>query len=592
MKFIRFYSLFSALLCFFCIEKSQAINIDTTNINIHSSNKNIRIQSLNKLANYNFSILNKNDVADSLAYIAYIEANLIGNSDIIYQSIIQYCSVADIEKQKIRAFEYIEEAEQIAKKKNDQSKLIEAVFAHTQLLIRAQDYKNAQDVLLQTDNIIVNNKKWRITYNLLLGEIFEMKLSKVYAYKSYTNAKYLAVDIENDSLLVECYRKLYKFYSKNNEQQKAIDYYDAAKKIIYNNKQFTAYDKTFFKWELVQIYRNTKQFELAIPLAYEVINDAKQLKYDLAKNYCTSSLRAVLLDNNNLNELYNFYIIKYPDELEKLKSNQPVAYCRIKSMIFEFKQNIDSSLYYFNLAEQSVIQSNNNDYKAYFFKRKGEYFLRNGNIANALGCYEKSVEFGQHAIDLSFVIEGSQKLDSLYAIQHNFEKAFQYLKLNKQYADSNNAINQNDKMAFAEVNHKLELDKLLSLKQEQKKQKEHTLQISFIILLITFLLVLLIVISNSSISLWVIKFHGYLTFIFLFEFIIYMLEIVYHNLTHREEENPIELMIVKSILVAILLPLHHWSEKQVVHFLLNHKMTTRIRIILQQIKSKFGKNST
>lgn len=567
------------------IQPIIATNIDTTNVDTKSTNKDIRIKSLLKLAHYYFYIKNNNSAADSLAHLACIEAKLSGNSELAYSSIIDYCLVADVYKQKERALENIEYAEKIAKMSSDQDKLVKAIFTHTQLLIRLQDYKNAQDVLIQADNLIVNDKLKRVEYNLLLGEIFEMKSAKVFAYKSYANAKYLAVDIENDSLLVACYRKLSKFYSKNNEPQKSIEYYDEAKTIINNNKLFSPYDKLLFKWELVQVYRNTKQFELAIPLVYNVIEEAKKLNYDLVKNYSTSSLRSILLDNNNLNELYNFYVSKFPDELDKLKDNQPVAYNRIKSMIFEFKQNIDSALFYFNLAEQAVIQSNNNDYKAYFFKRKGEFFIRNGKISDGIRCFEKSIEFGQQAIDMSIVIDCSDILDSLYLLNLNYEKAFHFLRLNKLYSDSNKKINEIDKMKFAEVNHNIELENLYAHKIEQKKQKEHTLQLSFIVLIITFLLIILVVISNLSISIWVIKLHGYFTFVFLFEFIIYMLKIVYHSITHREEESPIESMIFKSILVALLLPLHHWTEKHVVHFLLNQKLSIRFKLFFQDVKN-------
>jgi hypothetical protein len=66
----------------------------------------------------------------------------------------------------------------------------------------------------------------------------------------------------------------------------------------------------------------------------------------------------------------------------------------------------------------------------------------------------------------------------------------------------------------------------------------------------------------------VIRGLGFLSFIFLFEFIILLTDRQISELTHDE---PWKVLLIKIALAAILLPLHHWSEHKVIHFLSNRK---------------------
>jgi hypothetical protein len=66
----------------------------------------------------------------------------------------------------------------------------------------------------------------------------------------------------------------------------------------------------------------------------------------------------------------------------------------------------------------------------------------------------------------------------------------------------------------------------------------------------------------------VIRGLGFLSFIFLFEFIILLTDKQIAELTNDE---PWKVLLIKIGLAAILLPLHHWSEHRVIHFLSSRK---------------------
>jgi hypothetical protein len=57
---------------------------------------------------------------------------------------------------------------------------------------------------------------------------------------------------------------------------------------------------------------------------------------------------------------------------------------------------------------------------------------------------------------------------------------------------------------------------------------------------------------------------GFFAFILLFEFITLLADNQIHRWTHGE---PWKVLAIKIVLIAMLLPLHHWLEKKVIHYL-------------------------
>jgi hypothetical protein len=41
-----------------------------------------------------------------------------------------------------------------------------------------------------------------------------------------------------------------------------------------------------------------------------------------------------------------------------------------------------------------------------------------------------------------------------------------------------------------------------------------------------------------------------------------------HHMTHGD---PLQILLIKIVLIALLLPLHHWLEHKVIHYLMRHR---------------------
>jgi predicted neutral ceramidase superfamily lipid hydrolase len=104
----------------------------------------------------------------------------------------------------------------------------------------------------------------------------------------------------------------------------------------------------------------------------------------------------------------------------------------------------------------------------------------------------------------------------------------------------------------------------------QQTQRRNNIQYSLILILILSSFVVLLMLGSFKVSATLIHLIGFISFIFLFEFIILLADFKIHHLTHGE---PLKMLGIKIILIAFLLPLHHWLEKRVTHYLVHKRIT-------------------
>jgi hypothetical protein len=62
---------------------------------------------------------------------------------------------------------------------------------------------------------------------------------------------------------------------------------------------------------------------------------------------------------------------------------------------------------------------------------------------------------------------------------------------------------------------------------------------------------------------------GFFSMIFLFEFLILILDNYIHHLTHGE---PWKVWLIKIGIISVILPLHHYIEEKLIHYLLSKKL--------------------
>ena len=85
------------------------------------------------------------------------------------------------------------------------------------------------------------------------------------------------------------------------------------------------------------------------------------------------------------------------------------------------------------------------------------------------------------------------------------------------------------------------------------------------------LFVIIVVLGMFKVSANTIRFIGFFAFLMFFEFIFLIFKKNIHSVTHGEPWKDLAFMIG---LAAILVPLHHWLEEKVIHYLTSHNRLT------------------
>ncbi|HEY4208142.1 MAG TPA: hypothetical protein VGM31_15060, partial [Puia sp.] len=114
----------------------------------------------------------------------------------------------------------------------------------------------------------------------------------------------------------------------------------------------------------------------------------------------------------------------------------------------------------------------------------------------------------------------------------------------------------------------------LAREEEERTVRRHNIQYLGFTVGIVALFVVLVMLGFFMVSPRTIRALGFFSFIFLFEFIILLTDKQIHEWTHEE---PWKVLLIKISLAAVLLPLHHWLEHKVIHYLSTRRIPEHLR---------------
>jgi hypothetical protein len=576
----------TSLIIFSSIVSFSSINDTALYINLQKSkNANERIQGLNLLAYYYTQIVDNNILADSLCKESVILAHLREDNNLICYTALVYSDLSLPSKFE-SADAYLNEAISIAELKKDNTLLSLLYLQKTKLYVAGGKNEKAREYIQRALNYIGNNKLLKAYYYLTLGDLQLQLNEKINSFENYNNAIYTSKDIEHDSLLIESYLRMYNFYLFNNNATKAKENLSLANHTILTSQKRFLYDSLLLKSNLIEIYFRENKNELALKLADEVMEACDGFGYLLIKDRVFATIRKYYLGTNNPQEICDLYCKKYPQELIRLQRTDSAIYYRVLSLINENKQKKDSAFYYMKLAEAKTLESNNTASIANFYKREGQFYLRQQQENKALQSFQLYYNFALSSGHFPFIIESASILDSIYIAKGNISQAYHFTKIKQLYIDSNTTLLENDKLLEIELDNYSKLNELQIEKEELQTTRRSNVQVTIILFVILLSLITLVLLSNYKIPSSIVKGFGYITFVMVFEFIILMLDNKIHHWAHGQ---PLKILVVKIVIIAFLLPLHHATEHKVVHFLLKNRLinqgSTSAKSIYSSLKS-------
>jgi tetratricopeptide (TPR) repeat protein len=425
-------------------------------------------------------------------------------------------------------------------------------------------------------------------YLLLLGEVHNERKKPLDAIQSFNKTLLFAKQHKSPRLMYISYFRLCEFFLQNRLFEQAINYTDSLRKI--GNKEpeiLNVFDSLHI--ECLSLEADAGLNKSLTEKGERLLRDAKKYKFGFIKDVTLSLMRRYYMSVNDNQKICDLYCKKMPEELKRLEDDNPILYHRLSALIAEYENNSDSAEHHWNIANNLM-----NEYqysateRSNFYKRWGEYYLRQGKQVQAIEAIQQALSFALRANYFPFIIESSSLLDSVLFAKGDISNAYTALKLNKKYIDSSNMILQKDKLEDIHnvlQNQLKEIDQQSAIEEKKMKTKR---DLAIIVFFIFLALCGLFMISKYSVSKSVLSMFSYITFVMVFEFIILLLHTPIHYLFH---DNLIGTLAAQVVVIAILLPIHHATDYRVLQYLIKKDRVKHdsipLRVRIQNMVTSF-----
>ncbi|MBC7829823.1 MAG: tetratricopeptide repeat protein [Chitinophagaceae bacterium] len=425
---------------------------------------------------------------------------------------------------------------------------------------------NFNNLALSISNELSNDSLRISCYNDL-GGTYLAKNEKLLAFRNYLNATNLAEEYNNFNLLIKSYERLSEFYTGLDEIEKAKDLRYKTLQLTYERNR--PYERLEVYYYLGRLYMRNKQFDEAQSFYEKAIALSDSLKFPIFKLNIYGSIVDLYFFSNQMQKAIDYF--QSHKELREYMVNAgfdyflDMAYGNLYTAI----GNYDSAKYYYNKAGPVLEQKADLGGRYVFYTNYSNYLRKTGNYIGSIEQLLKAKNIAEKTGSLDWQILAVKNLDSLYQKTGDHTRAYFYKDKYHAYKDSLQNLGKEKDLMLLEVDNENKRKERLTKQAEEQKRNRHNIQYMGITVAIAGVFVLLVMAGTFSVSKTTIRILGFFAFIFLFEFIILLADNQIHHFTHGE---PWKVLAIKIILIAILLPLHHWLEEKVIHYLTTHKL--------------------
>jgi tetratricopeptide (TPR) repeat protein len=400
-----------------------------------------------------------------------------------------------------------------------------------------------------------------------LGEAYQARNEQLLAFRNYLKALEVAERGKDDWLTRNASAYVAYFYYGIHEEDKAIDY-EVNSIIPIDRKLKHFYELRADYNTLAQFFTRKGEYDIATESYEHAIQLADSIHFNLVKidsyfgifnNYFKSGQYQKGMD----------YFEQHPVVSDYLRhAGMQYVIDGIYADAYTDMGRFDSAAYYFDREGPQVEAKANAPAKADFYDEIGDFYKKRQMWEKAIGYYQKEEAIGKAMGDLHTLEHADESLDTLYLRTNDFAKAYAYHTQHVQYSDSLRELGKATELLKLEVDNDTRRRDRLAREETQAREHRHNVQYMGFTVGLVALFIALVMMGWLAVPTSVIRGLGFLSFIFLFEFIILLTDKQISELTHDE---PWKVLLIKIALAAILLPLHHWSEHRVIHFLSSRK---------------------
>jgi tetratricopeptide (TPR) repeat protein len=425
----------------------------------------------------------------------------------------------------------------------------------------ARKYNESADQIAAT----TSDDSLKVIAKLGLGRTLLMAGEKIDAFRIYLAAQEIADKSKHankDFIDISVVNSLTAFYESIEDYDKAIDnqyrFYEYARK----NKN--TYDAMNTLSKIGQLYINAKKYDAAKKNYEELIRLADSLKNNDNKIGGQIGLLNVMAGSND-GKSSLAYLQNHPEIRQAFEEYQISYYLEFGiGQIYSSLKMYDSANLYFKKSLPSMLANSSNSQKASVYLQYGKQLFESGQytaaIDNLLKCKQINDSLGNFKDNLNCY----DMLDSSYQKTGDFKNAWLYKDL---YQKAKAGIDEKSKakdILSMELDAETKRNERLKAAEEETRIRRHNLQYMGIVIGIVTLFIALVMLGMFRVPIKWIRAMGFISFIFLFEFIIFLADTWIHHATHGE---PLKVLGIKVVLIAILLPLHHFLEHKVIHYI-------------------------
>lgn len=531
---------------------------------------NIELISLLKKSE-EFYILENHEKGDSVFKKAIKVAEYTRDEDVILKTLF-YSSSLNISEnttalKKEQFIDFISLGINYAKLFKRQEYIAYGNACLSEIYRKKGDLNNAQKFanLAFSTALNLNDDSCKVITGIQLGKIYQAQKEMLLAFKTFTNAHEVASNSDNPNLLSMVYHSLASLYESIDKPEEAKDYYFKSLELNKNSHNTDGIINDYIAIGASYDFDNAIDYlEKARKLAEKVGNKRLEKK---ALTYIFS----YLIVNGDSKKAFD-YLEKYPVVKSYYVNRGPFNFFWTVGEIYLYSNQLDSAKKYFDQA--STYYLNNEQYDN---NGKLNFISEYSMIYDKMNLKEKAFELYLEAYELSSItnnynqiIFNSNRIKELYTERGDYKNALIYSEHHDHYKDTMNQLMKEKEFASLEIENENTRIQAAKAKAELAIKRKHNIQyMGITVAICLFFTLLLFVSGKSKFSERVVEVIGFFAFIFLFEFIILILDTNIHHLTHG---SPLWIWLIKIVIISFLLPFHHYLEETVVHYLKSRKL--------------------
>ena len=422
---------------------------------------------------------------------------------------------------------------------------------------RALAYSNqAHGAAINSDNDTA-----RVAADVSLGESYMNMKQMPESFENLAEARTIADESKNEELRRDVYIGFSHFYRQMHEFEKAVDFGERAYES--SRRAGNGMNELMDLYRLGDLFAANKQQDLALKM-YERSNSlADAMRYQFFKINTYFRIFSMYYSTNQFQKGYQ-YLMAHAEMLYYLEHLGYGFYLwQLKAIAFADQGRDDSARYYFRLAGPVIEERGNLEMRYEYSQSIGDFYRKRKDYAGAIAAYKKAFDMVAGNVDLEAEVEVADTLRSLYERVGDFRSAYTYNQRAMAAQDSVRAQTHETELMKLEVETDNRRRERAAREEELNMERRHNIQYMGFTAGLVLLFITIVLLGHLTVPVSVIRTVVFLSFIFLFEFIILLLDRTIAAWTHEE---PWKVLLIKIVLAAGLVPLHHWLEHRVIHY--------------------------